>query len=115
MRVLVAILVLATGAPAAAQDYRATMDMRDGQLAAEAQAARQREVELTNRRSVLESQMSSEQAMRDLQAMSPRPSMPLPAPNAPPPIIDSSKLASIPDAVLADSNARVRAGAANRR
>ena len=115
MRALVLLLVLCAASPAVAQDYRAVMEGREAQLTADAEAARRREVELSNRLTVLEFQMSTEQAMRDLQAMIQRPAMSPPPPNAPPPIIDTSRLASIPDAALADSNARVRAAAANRK
>ena len=109
MRALIAAFVLAA-APAAAQIYQSPAERAGG-----AEAARFRDIELTNRLSVLESRMSSEEALRDLQAQSQRPVLVQPNPNSPPPMVDTGQLTSIPDKTLADSNARVRAAAANRR
>ena len=110
MRAVIAILALAAAAPAEAQIFQSPME----RTAAD-QAARLRDIEITNRLSVLEAQMSSDQALRDLQAMARAPAPAQPNPASPPPILDVSQLASIPDKALADSNARVRAAAANRR
>ena len=117
MRALLILAVLSLAGSAAAQPDFGLLQARESQLAAEAEAARLRDIELTNRLSVLDAQLRTEQALRDLQAMSQRPA-PLAAygvPGAPPPMIDTSALASIPDAALAASNARVRAAASNRR
>ena len=121
MRVLIAVLALATLAsavePAAAQDLLALTLARDADHFAAEQAARQRDITLTNDIARLDAQMQTNQALAGLAAQQARSvSPPVPRdPNAPPPVIDVSKLASIPDAELAASNARVRAAAQNRR
>jgi hypothetical protein len=117
MRGLALICMLALAAPAAAQPYRDLAWARDGQAAADAQAARNRDVTLTNDLAVLQAQVQSDRALANLQAARGAPVVPTVAlgPNATPPVIDVSKLASIPDATLAKSNAAVRAAADNRR
>lgn len=111
MRVLVALLAFAIApAAAAAQIYQ-----NPAERVAQDEAARRRDVEITNQLSVLDAQLRTQQALRDLQAMSPPPVPAQPNPNIPLPVIDTSKLASIPDKALADSNVRVRAAAQNRR
>ena len=117
----VAVMSLGVGlapvAPAAAQDYRALDFARDADLYAAASAARQREVALTNELSTLQARVQTDEALRDLAAQ--RAYAPIstvnPSTGAALPRIDTSKLASIPDAELAASNARVRAAAENRR
>lgn len=117
MRVLVVIFLIGIAAPAAAFPYRAFDEARDARAGADAMAARNRDVQITNDLAVLQAHEQSNQALSNLQAARIEPAAPTVAfnPNAPPPIIDVSKLASIPDAALADSNARVRAAAGNRR
>ena len=114
---LLAAAALAT--PAAAEDPYALTVQRDAELRAQADAARQREVELNNRLSTLESRQQTDQALRDIHAMRQRPELPtIYDPDAPPPLsaaVPAGSYASIPDSILADSNARVRAAAANRR
>jgi len=118
MRGLIALICLACATPAAAQ-LNPLVLQRDAELQARADQARRREVELTNRLSTLEAQQQTDQALRDISAMRQRPSSPtIYDPNAPPPRaapLPPGALVSIPDAALADSNARVRAAAANRR
>lgn len=117
MRALVFILILGTAAPAAAYPYRAFEQARDARAGADAMAARNRDVQITNDLSVLQARQQSDETLSNLQAARIEPAAPTVAfnPNAPPPIIDVSKLASIPDAALAASNARVRAVVDSRR
>ena len=117
MRVLILVFILGIAAPAAAQPYRAFEQARDARAAAGAVAARNRDVQLNNDLAVLQARQQSDEALSNLQAARIESAAPTVVfnPNAPPPIIDVSKLASIPDAALADSNARVRAAANNRR
>ena len=120
MRALIVLMALACAAPAAAQpDTYALTLQRDAELQAQADQARRREVELNNRLSTLEATQQTDQALRDIAAMRQRPPLPtIYDPNAPLPRaapLPPGALVSIPDATLADSNARVRAAAANRR
>jgi len=114
---VVAGLGLSVAAPAAAQTPWALTVARDADHFAAEQAARQRDITLTNDIARLDAQMQTNQALAGLAAQQARSvSPPVPRdPNAPPPVIDVSKLASIPDAELAASNARVLAAAQNRR
>ena len=118
MRALIVLISLACAAPAAAQPS-ALILQRDAELQAQADLARQREVELNNRLSTLEARQQTDQALRDIAAMRQQPTLPtIYDPNAPPPhraSVPAGAYASIPDAALAASNARVRAAAANRR
>ena len=118
MRALIVLIALACAAPAAAQPD-ALILQRDAELQAQADQARRRDVELTNRLSTLEAQQQTNQALSDIAAMRQRPSLPtIYDPNAEPPRVaplPPGALVSIPDATLAASNARVRAAAANRR
>ena len=118
MRALIVVIALACAAPAAAQPDPLTLQ-RDAELQAQADQARRRDVELTNRLSTLEATQQTNQALSDIAALRQRPPMPtIYDPNAPPPRaapLPPGALVSIPDAMLADSNARVRAAAANRR
>jgi len=118
MRILIAALtsvLLAT--PVLAQDYLALTQAHDAERVAAEAAARQRDIALTNELSVLQARVQSEQALSDIAALRARPTLPTVVvdPKAPPPKIDLSQLASIPDSALADSNAKVRAAAGNRR
>ncbi len=118
MRALIPILALSCVAGAAqAQDYRALTQANDAERVAAEAAARQRDIALTNELSALQARAQSEQHLSDLAALRARPTLPSVVldPNAPPPVIDTSKLAAIPDATLADSNAKVRAAADNRK
>jgi hypothetical protein len=62
----------------------------------------------------LEHQSRTRQNMEDLQALGVTPTVPAPALGGALPSLDVSGLASIPDAALAASNARVKAAAENR-
>jgi len=116
-RVLILFAALAAAAPAAAQPYRALQDGRDADRFAAEQAARQRELAITNELSRLQAQAQTTQNLSDLAATRASPVVPTVPfnPKAPPPKLDPGQFAQIPDAALADSNAKVRAAADNRR
>lgn len=116
MHTLALLTMLSLAAPAAAEPYRDLNLARDAQAVADAQAARSRDIATTNELATLQTRLQSDQAVASLQAQrSPQPPAALPGPQAAPSGIDTSKLVSIPDATLAQSNARIRAAAANRR
>jgi len=115
---LVLALLLAAPAPTFAQDFNSIM--LENQMRAEQEMARQRGVALHNEFIALDARVRSEQAIRDAQAqgrtvrLATAPErQPPPAATAPP--FDSGQIASIPDAALAASNARVREASQNRR
>lgn len=121
MRVLAVYSILAglaaAAGPAAAQSLQQQMDInqRAAELRAQQSFADQRVVILENRLNNLDAQVRTQQAIDDLQAQTQPRQLPAPPPGAPPPQIDTSQMATIPDSTLADSNARVRAAAENRR
>lgn len=117
MRTLVILLALAAAAPAVAQPFRDLTYAQDAQHAADARAARARDVTLTNDLAVLQASAQTERALNNIATARIAPPAPVAAPDAglPPPNIDPSQLAQIPDATLAASNARARAAAQNRR
>lgn len=78
--------------------------------AQQAEAARQAVIQQTQLFS-LETQLRTQQNLATLQTMGVTPTIPPPPPGAPPRDIDVSDLASMPEATLADSNARVKAAA----
>jgi hypothetical protein len=121
MRASLAVLVITAAGfvavPAAAQIYQSLTWANDALRLADQQALRQRDITITNDLARLDAQLQTNQALAGLAAQRAPvvlPTMPLNS-NAPPPMIDVSKLASIPDAALAASNARVRAAAENRK
>jgi hypothetical protein len=113
MRALVILLALAAAAPAAAQTTQFDLDY----LRAQQQAAQQREVAQHNELMALEARLRAEQAVVEQQLARVPVRVPEPpyASPLPPAKIDTSKLPSIPDATLADSNRRVQEAAGNRR
>jgi hypothetical protein len=115
--IAVAVFAGALSAPAAAQPYAALQDARDADRLAAEQAARQRELAITNELSRLQAQAQTSQTLSELSAARVTPSVPTVPfnPKAPPPKVDPGQFAQIPDAALADSDAKVRAAAANRR
>ena len=115
MRALIVLIVVGFGAPAAAQDSFALIAQRDAELHAQADAARQREVELHNRLSTLEARQQTDQAMIDIAALRQRPALPTAYDLKRPIPAVTPTYASIPDDRLAASNTAVRAAAANRR
>ena len=115
MRALLVLIALGFAAPAAAQDSFPLTAQRDAEFHAQADAARQREVELTNRLSTLEARLQTEQAMSDIAALRQRPALSAVYDPKWPVAAVATAYASMPDDKLAASNAAVRAAAANRR
>ena len=107
----------ASAQPSLAQTRLDLFQQRDAQATAEAMAARNRDIAVTNELSRLDARIQSDQALANLRAGGATPTVPtvVLGPHAKPPVVDVSKLASIPDAALAKSNAAVRAAADNRR
>jgi hypothetical protein len=117
LKCAIVVLGLAVAAPAGSQPFRVFEQGREAQAAADAMAGRTRDIQITNELSVLQARAQSEQALSNLLAARispPVPTVPLSS-SAPAPMLDAKGFASIPDAALADSNARVRAAANNRR
>ena len=109
-------LALALAGPAAAQPVRDLIQARDALAFAEAQAARARDIATTNDLATLQARLQTDQAVANLQAQrSVQPLMALPDPRAALPVVDTSQMVSIPDAALAQSNARIRAAASEPR
>jgi len=111
-------LALAAPAPALAQDFNNIL--LENQMRAEQDMARQRGVALQNEFMALDARVRTEQTIRDVQAQARTPRLPLPPERQPPPPttappFDAGQIASIPDAALAASNARVREASENRR
>ena len=120
MRALAASLALALSSaagPSGAQSLQQTMDaeLRAAQLRDLQVMADRRAVAQHNELMTLEAQLRTLRALSDVQAQNYRPTLPSPPPSGAPPQIDTSRLASIPDAKLAASNAAVKAAAENRR
>ena len=117
MRALIVLLALACATPAAAQSPLTIQ--REAELQSQIDMNRQNNINLHNRLSTFEAQQQTNQALDDIAAMRQRPSLPtIYDPNSPPPLraaVPPGAYASMPDSVLAASNARVRAAAANRR
>jgi len=114
---LTVFLALTASAPAMAQP--ATMGLPNAVTAADlatVQAEQQRQaVALENRLNAQDAQRRADDAVDTLRALSATPALsfaPPPPPRATP---DPSSMASIPDARLAKSNARVQRAAENRR
>jgi hypothetical protein len=117
MRAFILIATLCAASPAAAQSYGGLALQHEAGRIADAQAARSRDIAITNDLSTLQSRVQTNQALSDIAALRVSPVVPSVAlgPYTPPPKIDTQQLASIPDATLAQSNANVLAAAANRR
>lgn len=116
MRALLVILALAAAVPAAAQGIPGQdlgqagvqMQLRLDELRAQQQLLQQREVAQHNELMALEARMRTEQHIARIQAeRTPTrlPELPYPGPAG---TIDTSKLPSIPDKALAESDRRVR-------
>lgn len=115
MRALLAILALGAAVPAAAQPLAqdlgqagVQLQLRLDELRAQQQLLQQREVAQHNELMALEARLRTEQNLARIQAERTPTRLPqLPYP-APPGTIDTSKLPSIPDKALAESDRRVR-------
>jgi hypothetical protein len=115
MRIALVLLTLATAGPAVAQPYLG-VQARDAQTQADLQALRYRDVQITNELAAMQARAQAEQALSNLQAGRSAPILSHAVRGSgPPSVVDTSKLVSIPDSILAQSNARVRAAADNRR
>jgi hypothetical protein len=126
MRGLILLMALGAAAAAAAsadaQAYGGLGLSNEALRIAGAEAARNRDIAITNDLSTLQARVQTQQQLSDLAALRANPILPtpiLPTPvlpsNGRPSRIDTSKFVSIPDAELAASNARVLAAANNRR
>jgi hypothetical protein len=117
MRPYLILMVLGFAAPAVAQPYFGLAQARDARAAADAMAARNRDIALANELAVLQARLQSDEALSNIRAARVAVTLPRVAldPNTPLAVIDTGKLAAIPDETLAQSNARVLAAAANRR
>ncbi len=117
LRPLIFVVALAAAAPASAQLNTANIYRQQVEGQAADAAARQRDIALSNELSRLQVQAQTSQTLSDLSAARVLPVVPTvpTSSSAPPPKIDTSKLTQIPDAALADSDAKVRAAADNRR
>ena len=115
MRALVTLAALALAAPAAAQDLSGLNSFQLDALLAQQQLDRMRAISQHNEIVGLEARLKADQFVRWSEAARQPTVLPqLPYP-APPAAIDVSKLPSIPEAALADSNRRVRDIVQNRR
>ncbi|MET0271369.1 MAG: hypothetical protein ABW360_00110 [Phenylobacterium sp.] len=115
---LALVFAAAAGAAAAQSSYSPTPytdQARINELQTQQELSRQRAISQDNQFQALDAQIRTEQAIRDIQVQRQRQALPLPDPNAPPPVLDTSKLASIPDATLAASNEAVREASRPRR
>jgi hypothetical protein len=120
---LVLLLALGFASPALAQIAPvpgfpvSPITPQDSGLMALQEMQRQQLVQQQNQLMSLEAQMRAQQAMADVRTMSiaPRLTPPDTTPGHTLPNIDTSQLASIPDAALADSNRKVVAAANNHR
>ena len=119
MRIVPALLMLAMAGPAMAQPYL-NLQARDAQIQHDLDALRYRDVQVTNELAAAQARAQADQAVSNLQAGRAAVLSTSLAPGVyggggSPPVVDTTKLVSIPDAVLAQSNARIRAAADNRR
>jgi hypothetical protein len=124
MRHLAIALVfgLAAGPALAAQPLlpptaatQAQMQVLQSQIEIQQDLAARRAVIQENQLNALDVQRRAEAAAAAIQAAGRAPHVPPPPPGAPPPAIELNGLASMPDDVLAASNARAKAAAENRR
>jgi hypothetical protein len=108
MRLLIAAAAMLSASPAFAQ-YNPAQD-RTIELQAQMDMDRQRLNALQNETFAIESRLRTEQTIRNLEASrEPLNVMSRPAVGAPRPLKPGPEFAEIPDAALADSNARIRA------
>jgi hypothetical protein len=115
MRLFLALVALSACASAASAQISHEAIARDMDLQAQQQMQRQRSIALENQLNALDARVQSEQRLRDVEATRP-PAFYRPTdPATPRPVTAGGGYASIPDAALAASNARVRAASQNRR
>lgn len=114
MRLLLALAALSVSASAASAQVSHEAIARDMDLQAQQQMQRQRSIALENQLNTLDARVQSEQRLRDVEAARP-PAFYRPTDPATQRPVAGGGFASIPDAALAASNARVRAASQNRR
>ncbi|HEX5378408.1 MAG TPA: hypothetical protein VFW47_07520 [Phenylobacterium sp.] len=117
---LVPLLMRLAASPAAAQDPTSNtfLQMRETDLIAQQELARQRDIALRNDLNALDARLRTLENLRNLEANNLQ--IRLPEPVVPPRALSPSQVAldqfpSIPDAALAASRERVRAASRNRR
>jgi hypothetical protein len=117
--VLAVLLAAGLAAPASAQllPQVAPSSPQFAEMLAQQEIARQQIVQQQNQIMALEAQLRTQQALSDVHALTLAPQLPPvdTTPGRPLPHIDTSQLASIPDATLADSNRKVLEAAGNHR
>lgn len=116
LRAVILLGALAAAAPAAAQLNQNLIYTQEAERRAAEEAARQRDIAITNELSRLQSQAQTNQALSGLAASRVSPVVPpiVVSRTGRAPHINPRQYAQIPDAALADSNAKVRAAAKNR-
>jgi hypothetical protein len=124
MRAISLALILAAAGPAVAAPplnpgvapgLQAPTQLELNALRAQQDMAQRQAIARDNEAAALDAQLRAERSVAEVRAQSMTPTIPAPPPGAPPAHLDVSGLASIPDATLADSDAKVRAAAKNRR
>jgi hypothetical protein len=117
MRIPAVLLALSLATPAFAQVIPAPITPQDSGALVQQEITRQQLIQQQNQLMALEAQQRALQAQQAIEALKVDPRLPQPDVSGarPLPEIDTSKLASIPDAALADSNQKVLDAANNRR
>ncbi len=113
---LLALALSALSAGAALAQVSPAQMARENDLWAQQQLQNQRAVALENQVNALDARLGTEVRLRELQAQASRPDLTPPSdPQARMAPLDPGAFPSIPDDVLAASNARVREASQNRR
>jgi len=117
MRIPLVLLALGLASPAFGQIIPAPITPQDSGALVQQEITRQQLIQQQNQLMALEAQQRALKAQQAIEALKVNPRLPPPdvSSGRPPPQIDTSKLASIPDAALADSNQKVLDAANNRR
>jgi hypothetical protein len=113
-RFALSLAILAVSAPSALAQVDHRSAMRDLDLMNQQQMQQQRSIALENQFNALDARVQTEQRLRDVDAMRTRPSLTTKA-GTPPEAPGAGAFASMPDDMLAASNARVREASQNRR
>lgn len=116
-RIIISLVALAVSAPSAFAQADRQAVVRDMDLTAQQQMQQQqRSVALENQFNALDAKVQTEQRLRDVDVMRTRPSLTLPPKAASAAEqVSMAGFASMPDDMLAASNARVREASQNRR
>jgi Spy/CpxP family protein refolding chaperone len=116
---VLALLLAAAAAPASAQliTPAAPPSLPDPLVTVQQEQLRQQLIDQQNQTQALQAQLRAEQGVQEAQRLRVAPRLPPVdvTPGRALPHIDTSQLASIPDAALADSNKKVLDAAGNRR